>query len=79
MDNADPIMLIGNDIMGGRRSLLNIVSTNGSYSFYTVVDNETNDIGLIHYLKNSEVTSFPVANHVEEQQEKGVNALFRRC
>lgn len=65
-NDADFIMLIGNDIMGGSNSLLNVVSLNSTYSFYTVVDNKTNDIGLIHYLKNSEVTSLPVANHVEE-------------
>lgn len=72
-------MLIGNDIMGGRSSLLTVLSMNSDYAFYTVVDNKTNEIGLVHYLKNSEVTGLPVTNRLEEpEEETGLSALFRK-
>jgi hypothetical protein len=77
-NDADYVMLIGNDIMGGKNSLMTIVTMNSNYAFYTVVNNQTNEIGLIHYLKNSEVTSFPIANHLNEDREDGVTALFRK-
>jgi hypothetical protein len=77
-NDSDYVMLIGNDIMGGRSSLLTVLSMNSSYAFYTVVDNKTNEIGLVHYLKNSEITGFPMANRLKEEPDKGVTALFRK-
>ncbi len=65
--------------MGGRSSLLTVLSMNSDYAFYTVVDNRNNEIGLVHYLKNSEVTGLPINNRLEEaEEENGLNALFRK-
>lgn len=47
--------------------------------YYTVVDNKTNEIGLVHYLENSEVVGLPASNRVEQPKaETGLNALFRK-
>ena len=78
-NDVDHVMLIGNDIMGGRSSLLTVLAMNSDYAFYTVVDNKNNEIGLVHYLKNSEITGLPVNNRLEEAaEENGLNALFRK-
>ena len=81
VENTEPMLLLGNDILGGTRSKLKTVSLNTDYAYYTVVDEATGSIANIHYLKNVEITSLPTpmggsVNAV--LPESSVAALFRR-
>lgn len=59
VQNTDPMILIGQDVLGGSRSKLKTVALNTDYSFYTVVDEATGSIGNLHYIKNVEVPELP--------------------
>jgi hypothetical protein len=51
-------MLVGNDLMGGPNSQLQVVAMNSSCSFYVLSDDKCH-VGLVHYLKNVEGIGFP--------------------
>ncbi len=59
VENSDPLMLIGQDVLGGSRSKLKTVGLNTDYNYYTLVDEATGSIDNLHYLKNVEVTALP--------------------
>lgn len=57
-ENRTPCMLIGNDVLGGPNSQLEVVAMNAGYSFYVVSD-RMGHVALVQYLKNIEGIGFP--------------------
>ena len=81
VENSEPMLLLGQDVLGGARSKLRTVALNTDYAYYTVVDESTGSIANIHYLKNVEISALPTpmggtVNVV--LPESSVAALFRR-
>ena len=57
-ENSKPMVLIGNDLMGGVNAKLEILSMNAAKSFYVLGDDEGH-VACVHYLKNVEGTGYP--------------------
>ena len=77
-ENANPCCLIGNDVIGGPNSLLQIASMNAQCSFYVLHDNKGH-VALVQYVKNVEGCGFPTepkTNQVNYAAKK-VSSLFR--
>ena len=51
-------MLLGNDVIGGLNSKLEIVTMNARFSAYFLADKKGNT-GLVHYIKNIEGAAYP--------------------
>lgn len=57
-ENRNPCMLIGNDVLGGPNSKLEVVAMNATHSFYVLSD-RVGHVALVQYLKNIEGIGFP--------------------
>ena len=68
--STEPYFIIGQDILGGRSSLLRSLN-NSDFCCILVVDNATGNIGTIHYIKNVEHTLLPVVK-AAATEPKGV-------
>ena len=47
VENREPFLFVGNDIVGGPTSLLRRVAMNEDYSFYTLVDVAAGVVGNV--------------------------------
>lgn len=79
IENAEPFMLLGNDVVGGKKAKFRRVAMNDDYSFMTLVDLETGHVENCHFLRNNEISRLPVSmlSILEQEPEGSVVELFR--
>ncbi len=79
IENQEPFMLLGNDVVGGKKARFRRVAMNDDYSFMTLVDLESGHVENVHFLRNNEISRLPVSmlSILEEEPEGSVVELFR--
>ena len=78
-ENQKPMLLVGNDLVGGPNAKLEILGMNASRSFYVLGDNDGH-IACVQYLKNVEGAGYPpepMANQVATSGGSRISQLFR--
>ena len=77
--NPDLYMLIGNDVVGGPRSLFKRIAMNDEYGFMTLASPERGVVENVHFLRNVEIMKLPVSmlSRLEDEPEGSVVELFR--
>ena len=77
--NPEMYMLIGNDLIGGPRSLFKRIAMNDEYGFMTLASPEKGVVENVHFLRNVEIMKLPVSmlSRLEDEPDGSVVELFR--